>query len=165
MSEPLAPCPACRRHLRVTDPTCPFCGEPMPASFRRSVLRATATQRLSRSALAALGAAGLAGVALAGCGAKSGLEIPTEPAPIRAATDSGVVASRADAGRALAPDAAVVDPADSGSDGGADAGEPGLIAMYGGPPTPIEPLDAGSPDDAGYDAGDVVNLYGAPPPA
>ncbi|MBL8715192.1 MAG: hypothetical protein JNL79_04320 [Myxococcales bacterium] len=58
----LAPCTVCRRHIRLDEPSCPFCGGAVPTTLTAE----TATPRLSRSALAALGAIGV-GLGLAGC--------------------------------------------------------------------------------------------------
>jgi hypothetical protein len=58
----LEPCPACRRHVRVDESACPFCGGALEASAPRSL----AAGRLTRAAV-------FAGAALAGatgCGGK-----------------------------------------------------------------------------------------------
>ncbi len=64
MRSPLVPCPRCSRHVRVAEPSCPFCS----AAFTREALpspRVGTTQRLGRgktfafaSAIAVVGCAG-----------------------------------------------------------------------------------------------------------
>ncbi|MBL8717332.1 MAG: hypothetical protein JNL79_15200 [Myxococcales bacterium] len=71
MSERLAPCPSCSRHVRVSAPRCPFCAReftrtlmPAPARAGRRYVGKTAT------------ALYLTALTTAGCGAKSGLLVP-----------------------------------------------------------------------------------------
>lgn len=53
----LGPCPSCRRHVRVTEHTCPFCGAAVAAEASPGL-----TKRLSRAAIVALST-----IAVAGC--------------------------------------------------------------------------------------------------
>ena len=53
----LLPCPACRRHVRDSEPTCPFCAATLPCVAAVAGPR----RRMSRAALFAAGAT-LAGV-------------------------------------------------------------------------------------------------------
>jgi hypothetical protein len=65
----LRQCPCCSRHVRVSEPACPFCAGELDDGFRSTPSpRARAAGRLSRAALFALGASGLA---TAGCGSGS----------------------------------------------------------------------------------------------
>ena len=65
----LALCPACTRHVRVTEEACPFCEAKLPASLRESAPPKGPSVRLSRAALFALGALGTGTLAVApGCG-------------------------------------------------------------------------------------------------
>lgn len=73
---PLAPCPRCRRHVALAEPSCPFCGggldglRPAPRRAGRRYVGKGATA-LYLTALAA------------GCSAST-----TEPAPTDASTDA-----------------------------------------------------------------------------
>ena len=68
MRAALRSCPACLRHVRVSEPACPFCGGEPGDAFRSAPSpRAPAVGRLSRAALFAIGAAGLIGAE--GCSA------------------------------------------------------------------------------------------------
>ena len=55
MSE-LVPCPACNRHLRISEQVCPFCGRQLSPHSRTRAPAAPSLRRLSRSALFAAGA-------------------------------------------------------------------------------------------------------------
>jgi hypothetical protein len=69
---PLRPCPGCSRHVRVSEPACPFCAGELDDAFRSTPSpRARAVGRLSRAALFALGASGLA-TAACGSGSSTG---------------------------------------------------------------------------------------------
>ncbi len=164
----LAPCPACTRHVRVTEEACPFCEAKLPASLRESAPPKGPSVRLSRAALLALGALGGTGtVAVApGCGDTSVIApygIAPVPNPGDDASDATVFAppygiapvpdaddESADASEA--PDASEAGAAsDAASDGASDAG----VTSDGG-------SDAGA-SDAG-DAGGVLPAYGIAPP-
>jgi len=75
----LAPCPACRRHARIDETTCPFCAAALPPGQPRVVGRGG----LARAAV-------FAGAALvttaAGCGGKAK---PADPDLENAAIDAG----------------------------------------------------------------------------
>lgn len=142
MYKPLAPCPACRRHVRASDGQCPFCATPL------AVLPTvpSAVGRLARGALFAFTSSVVA------CGGTTAPEPP--PGSIG---DSG---STRDA-RADAPLDSL--PLDTGNiappygippdDGGVDD-TGGPMAEYGAPP-----VDTGLVDDTG----DPMADYGAPP--
>lgn len=167
----LHPCPACSRHVRATEATCPFCASALPAA---PPPRRAPPRRLGRAAVFAFGGAALAQAA--GCYDHHVRGAPVEPPTRR---DAGMEAS-VGLLYGTPPDP---EPLDAGllpvEDAGADVGS--VHAMYGGP-TPIEPADAGldagesvvpayggpwpfPEPDAGHDAGAgaPMNLYGAPP--
>jgi hypothetical protein len=158
---PLAACPSCARHVRVSEASCPFCRTSLPAAFGARPAPRPPPGRLTRAALYALGAAGTMSASIA-CGSASSLY----GAPPR---DSGIdekdSGSTADSmsgalyggpfvesgapGDSTAPDTS--SPEDSGPTifdaayGGPtyDSGEPDSMsgALYGGPN-----LDSGEPD-------------------
>ncbi len=142
----LAPCPACRRHLRGDETLCPFCAacvEPTAAPIFR------ATPRMGRAAMLAfrtlaIGAAG----ATAGCGASHGRD---DDAAIEDGGDDAAVPAPPDAGTDAGELPAPLYGGPTLMDAGFDAG---VLAMYGGP----------TPEDAGTDAGGAVALYGGPTP-
>jgi hypothetical protein len=67
MSQSLAPCPSCSRHVNTNEPSCPFCKSALPAL----VAIPGASQRLGRAAAFAFSAS----LAVAGCTA--GVSAPT----------------------------------------------------------------------------------------
>ncbi len=60
MTTPLAPCPACQRHLRVDATTCPFCSAPARRQTAEPRADRIATH-VSRAAIIAMGALAAAG--------------------------------------------------------------------------------------------------------
>jgi hypothetical protein len=66
MATPLRPCPGCLRHVRATEPACPFCRQGLDGAFRSVPSPRAPTRRLTRAALFALGATGLAASACGG---------------------------------------------------------------------------------------------------
>ena len=65
----LAPCSGCSRHVRVTEASCPFCGEALPLGYgTRLVARQRPEGRLGRAAKFAFGAAVAGAIASTGCG-------------------------------------------------------------------------------------------------
>jgi hypothetical protein len=50
----LLPCPSCARHVRLSEPSCPFCGAPLPSAFREQTVEPSPAKRLNRAALYAL---------------------------------------------------------------------------------------------------------------
>ncbi|MDP3275636.1 MAG: hypothetical protein Q8Q09_10605 [Deltaproteobacteria bacterium] len=111
------PCTQCARHVRATDPQCPFCGTAITEAQRLSVASAPSlSHRLSRSAMLAVGAS----LTLGAC----------------ASTTSG------DRDGQVTADARP-DAMDEGTIG-ALYGDPGPAPEYGAPPPP--PMDAGDSD-------------------
>ncbi len=132
------PCPACRRHVRVDEPRCPFCASAL-SSERTPVPHAR--RRLARGAAFVFAStlASASGGALVGCGGDV-----EDPAP-----------ARTDAGADAKGDGATADGGDTGSatdTGLEDTGpeDTGTVA----PPYGIPPEDGG---------GGMAD-YGAPPP-
>jgi hypothetical protein len=133
MTATLRACPACSRHVRVTEPACPFCGGELDAAFRSAASpRVPAVGRLSRAALFALGAGGLA--AGSACGTASNQSLyggSSCPDIVGDVNECAVVVSEAgtEAGADGAPDSSASDATVDGaggvqappSDAGADA--------------------------------------------
>ena len=142
----LVPCPGCARHVRVSEPACPFCQSALPDDLSARAIPAT-RQRLGRAAAFTFAAT----LGLAGCS--------DDPAPT---ADSGTAADTGtDTGNA---------PVDTGTPG--DTGTPvdtglvddtgGPVAAYGAPPDrDAGPVDAAAPPD---DGGGAAPAYGLPPP-
>jgi len=70
MTAILRPCPACSRHVRVSELACPFCSGPFDSAFGAGPAPRAPTVRLARAALFALGA-GTAGLSTT-CSSSSG---------------------------------------------------------------------------------------------
>ena len=137
----LRACPACSRHIRVTEVRCPFCRHALGESFREAGRPRPLTRRLTRAARYALGTGTLS--LAAACGSASGL-FPT--------LDAG------EAGEAGEEDAA--GGRDSGGLPGGDAAT-GSDAQSFAPPYGAFPVpDSGEPSD---DAGFVEDVVVAPP--
>jgi hypothetical protein len=159
---PLSPCPACARHVRIDEPTCPFCRAALPAAFAAPAA-VRAAGRLNRAALAAL-RMGAIGVTAAACGGTVG----------GTSADSGSDARNSQPGTVVDGSDGNDDDAPSGID--AAYGAPGFGILYGAfafdaslPPEPdasSAPSDASSaPSDAGTeeDVRHIVASYGLPP--
>lgn len=125
----LAPCPACKRHVRIGVASCPFCAAALP------VLRAR------NFAPGALTRAAIFTAALAGCQSKSNAPNPTAGS---AAAGSAVQQVADDAAPAPVADAAEAMGSASGSAGSAAVADDAGIA------------DAGVADDAGAGSGSAA---------
>ncbi len=153
--KPLVPCSQCARHVRASEPACPFCGASIAANAGTNAVPSTA-QRLGRNATFVFATT----LTLAACAT------PAQPGDVPNATDSPTVADR------VTPvgDTGVVDdnggvgplyggpfPVDvpNASDASGDTGTIG--AMYGVPP----PFDSGVIPDSGSPG---ARYGGAPPP-
>ena len=124
MYQPLAPCPACSRHIRTTERTCPFCASAIPESITESALPG-ASSRLSRAAAFAFTASlAVTGAAVGTSGCTSGSTLTDGDASADGSTKDG---SPDDEGGLQAAYGAIA--VDSGPD---DAG--GAGTKYGGPP-------------------------------
>jgi len=117
MYQPLVPCPSCRRHVRSTEQSCPFCASSLPEDLRARPNAAPANKRLHRSVLFAAGA--VAGAVVIGACSSSSDGTPTPP------TDSGTTSDA------------------TSSDGTPDDGNPAV--MYGPAPFDTAPDDDGAP--------------------
>jgi hypothetical protein len=148
----LVPCPECRRHVRVHEAACPFCG----AALELSALPAPAlpTLRLGRAALFAFGATLAASVAASGCGGDT-----DDGKEGSGGTTAGGSGGRSGSGGA------------SGTGGSTNTGGTGDSANTGGAGN-VGPV-YGIPADSGIiiedaqatgGAGGAVPLYGAAPP-
>lgn len=82
MYQPLAPCPACSRHVKTTERICPFCKGALPESIADAALPG-ATSRLSRAAAFAFASS------LAVVGASAGCTSGTAPLSGDAAANDG----------------------------------------------------------------------------
>lgn len=140
MSPRLLPCPACERHVRVTESLCPFCGDALPLAYQSAGAANLPTKRLGRAAKFAFGAAVAGAMAVSGCGDDSA------PADSGTVTDSG---SATDSGT----------PGDASPDAADDSG---MVALYGGPPADSG-ADAGDPADSGMLDSATGALYGGAP--
>lgn len=135
----LEPCPACQRHVRVDEQTCPFCAVELGAALASLPARALPKSRLGRAALFAFGAAAVASTTV-GCSDEP--EPDDEGTNDAGARDGGL----ADGGLA---DGGVKDGGVQ-RDGGFDAG---IFAPYG-----LPPIDSGFiREDA-----NVAPVYGVP---
>lgn len=153
----LLACPACTRHVRRTESTCPFCKSALslPPEGARQQL-----PRLGRAATFAFGA--VLTSATAGC---PGAPVPLYGGPSDdAGTDSPSAIDTGDLVDTGGPGPLYGAPPDAGATDAAatDAGQPeedagGPAPLYGG-----APVDAGVANDTG---GGSVPLYGGPPPA
>jgi hypothetical protein len=147
----LVACPGCARHVRASEPACPFCSAALPEGLRESVPREGPSVRLSRAALVAFGVGSLT-VAAAGCSSNTTTNtvIPYGVPPhVDAASeqdDAGAkdTGPRHDAGRQ-----------------DVNVAVPYGVPVYGAPP----PVDAGSPHDAEgtKDSGRQDAVMGEPP--
>lgn len=140
----LAPCPACQRHIRVSERACPFCGNGVSPSIASKVVPGT-TQRLSRAAAFAFTAT----LTLAGC------SDTTTPAPDAA----GDTVSPSDTVTPSDTPTTDTTPSDVTADAPQDNGGP--APAYGAPFDAPPPTDATAPDSGPGDGG-IAPLYGAP---
>jgi hypothetical protein len=160
MATSLRPCPGCSRHVRASEPACPFCGGDLGDAFR-SVPgpRVPAVGRLSRAALFAIGAGGL--TVGSGCGSLSQAMYGTvvmECEPDGASSDCVVPYVRADASVAPGVDGAV-DAAVGDAMADVESNPMTVIGAYGCAPSECSPglQDAGS-DATATDAASVNGI-------
>lgn len=127
MYQPLAPCPGCRRHVRVAEAACPFCRSSLEG------LAARPERELGRLGRAALFAAA---ALVAGCdkSVPPTQDPATKPKPT--ATDTGTAPPVDDGGPddPGAPQAEYGAPAPKADTGPDDMGT--MHAKYGGAPMP-----------------------------
>jgi hypothetical protein len=177
---PLAACPACARHLRVTEPTCPFCRAALPASFRELTAPAPPATRLSRAALYALRVGALS-VTTVACG--GAVSTGSQEHNDSGSSDATTIGLAAYGGSPPLDDAGGQDDAQFGVmyglfmplDSGGDDAPTGFIGgpVYGGffappyglppPPPDASPADASSQQDGTFPCGSVGAAYGGFP--
>ena len=130
MYQPLAPCPACSRHIKTTERSCPFCKGAIPASIAESALPG-ASSRLSRAAAfaftASLAVTGAA-VATTGCSGSSTGTGTDDASADGSTSDATSDATSPDDSGGIQPAYGAI-AVDSGPDDGGGAG-----TKYGGPP-------------------------------
>jgi hypothetical protein len=105
----LHPCPACARHIRAEEGTCPFCGEATPDGFG-NIARAKLAAPMSRAAILFMGATAVSACSSSTSGSLMALY---GPAPVM---DSGAKDGSNDVTAVPLYAAA---PVDSGVDAGA----------------------------------------------
>jgi hypothetical protein len=152
MSSRFAPCPACARHVKEGDSTCPFCGANAPVASP-PLAAPTAAGRLSRSALFAARAAGVA-LAAAGCSSSSPAPEPS-PQPLYGAVmvPEDAASSSSSGGSMGSTDGSSTTPSDAaGQSYESGSAQP----LYGAVAIP----DGG---ETGRDGGSVMALYGGSP--
>lgn len=154
----LVPCPGCERHVRLSDPNCPFCGRELDGNALGAVYaarRGAVPRGLKRAALVALGAS----VAAACGGRTDGTGQDTQPVASTGLTSEESSGSSS----------AFLSPPSSGTDTRPDDGS--LVAIYGAP-VPPPAIDTQVPgttapevstsDDDDDDNGVAVPPYGFP---
>jgi hypothetical protein len=134
---PLIACPACSRHVRATEASCPFCAASL-AGRQPPPPRVAPAERLSRSAVFALGAVA---VGVAACGDRTDLAT----AGVDASTDSPASATDA------------TDATDA-----SDATDTSDVLVLAPPPEAGLP-DVAAPFDSGFGDVNVAVPYGIPP--
>jgi hypothetical protein len=137
MYNPMAPCPECDRHIRISESDCPFCGYALSG---RLAAAPDTTRRMSRAAAFVFGAT----VAVSACGDTVTVDDDSSSNSSSSASSSS---SGGGGGQTLYGGPAV------GSGGSAGIG--GNQAMYG---APAVGGGGGSSGDGGFSAD-----YGAPP--
>jgi hypothetical protein len=123
----LVPCGGCRRHVRASDPACPFCATPLATSAGEGIVPEP-PQRLSRAGILAFAAAFLS----TSCHPQQG---PTPPTPN--AVDSGMMATIY--GGPMPPPTPPTPP---------PMPDDMAVPAYGAPP-PMPPTPPPAPQDAG----------------
>lgn len=159
MYQPLAPCIACRRHVRTADARCPFCRAELEVAVVEAARALDPGVRLSRAVTF------VAALAIAGC--------HSEPVPTAIAKDP------ASAKPSAAP---TPEPAPTPSPGPSPGLGPGLVddpgspvAEYGAPAPPLPTAPPAKPKPSTPpkpkpapgevdDHGGMHAKYGAPPP-
>jgi hypothetical protein len=134
---PLALCPGCSRHVKRTDPACPFCAAPLDAVPSAAAFDEE-SPRISRSAMILAGAA-----MVAGCNLTQPANIYGGPPPPPAAQDAGQGVAAIYGG-----------PPPMFADAAMAPSPPPAVPAYGAPPpvppTPPVPPDAGATGHAAH---------------
>ena len=146
----LLPCPACRRHVRVDEPSCPFCSSDLGDRPVRPRSLSVLPSGLSRAAIVALGTAALAGTIVIGCSDDE----TSDTSNSGGASSSG---SSSSSGSGASSSSGSGEGGGGGGVGGSGGtGEGGAGGGLGGA--------GGGLGGSGGDGGGVAPLYGASPP-
>ena len=142
----LVPCPACSRHVRVTEPTCPFCGDGL--ALAGTPAPGLPKSRLGRAATFAFGATLVGVTTLVACGGDDTTPGGSGGSTSGTAGDStGAAGTSSGAAGTSSGSAGDVNAAGSAGSGTVqDSG--GVMALYGAAPGP--------------DSGGIQPVYGAP---
>ena len=155
----LAPCPHCKRHVRVTESTCPFCDASVGTALAARARPSVSTRGLSRASILALGASMAAAL---GTGLLEGCA--DEPDPDGDDMDKPAADGGVPPGTNVPVYGAPVQP-DAGSNNPPQRQDGGMVVIYGAPVqtdagrvqpvygAPIQPLDASQNDAGASDAG------------
>jgi hypothetical protein len=125
MGVDLHPCPACARHIRGDEATCPFCNAATPEGFG-AVARAKIAAPMSRAAILFMGATA---VSACSSSSSSGPVAAYGPAPV----DSGAQDAAEDTNPVALYGPAMVD---SGAKDATEEPDSGPMALYG--PAPVD---------------------------
>ncbi|HVW26686.1 MAG TPA: hypothetical protein VHC69_15065 [Polyangiaceae bacterium] len=138
----LVNCAGCNRHIRRSEPACPFCGVAVTSDVAGAPERMLPPTRMSRAALVAFAAA----VGTTACSSsEQRVSVPHYGAPMFLPDDASTGGEATSAGGA------------KGSGGAANAGGASVMALYGAPA-------AGFPGTGGVTGfGGMIAEYGAPP--
>lgn len=170
MRAALVPCPSCSRHVRSTEPTCPFCAGALAAETA-GMAEIPVGERISRAALAALTATGALAVGACGPSLQQGPAVQQPTATVVVVVQPTVTPPPRD------PPVVVVRPANPpGSnepvvivtppDQPRPPVRPPVVVTPVQPPvvvvTPVRPVRPVRPQP--YDPGTAVPAYGISPP-
>jgi hypothetical protein len=154
----LVPCLSCQRHIRVSDPRCPFCGAALSLEQQASASPALPSRRLGRAALFTFGAT-LIGAAACSDGSGGGKDAGRDtPAADGSAGQGGGAGTGGSGGQGGSGGSdAGADRAGTGGQSGSDAG--------GGSGGRDATGDGDGPVGSGGIAPPygIAPLYGAPP--
>jgi len=170
MASHLVPCPACQRHVRVSEVSCPFCTETLSQSLRNRSAEPLPAARLGRAALYAFRAS-LTGVAViaAGSVAVAGTVACSSDSDngggsgqqTSGGTSAGGNSSGNDGNGGSAVGSSGAN-AGGATNGGSNGGTPGSAGAVGSGGDDGNPGSAGN-DGSGGDNGGAIALYGAVP--
>jgi hypothetical protein len=143
MTQSLAPCPSCSRHVNISETRCPFCKSALPALA--AIPASAPTQRLTRAAAFAF----TASLAVAACGgitdgsdggSDDGGGDDGSTAGDGSATDSGKKDATAGGDGSTAADGSATD---AGKKDAAPADDGSIQPPYGVPAYGLPPMDSG----------------------
>jgi len=152
----LVPCPECRRHVRVRETACPFCG--IELDLAATAPPVLPTRRLGRAALFAFGATLATNVVVTGCGGDTD-DGGNGGAGGSSADSNGGSAGSAGSGGSAGSAAASGSSSTGGSSTGGSSGSGG-----GGAVGPVYGLPADASTSDAPAAGGTFNNDGGPQP-